>query len=88
MIFSELETPARRGVVMSSARLVLKAFAIGGLTLVILIALFMISDTIDSRQKYRDEASKSIAESYASSQTIAGPILVQSSARKSARASG
>jgi inner membrane protein len=77
MIFSELETPVRQGVVMSSARLVLKAFAIGGLTLVILIALFMISDTIDSRQKYRDEASKSIAESYASSQTIIGPILVR-----------
>jgi len=77
MIFSELENPSRRGIFMTSTRLFFKAFTIGGLTVVILIALVMISDTIDSRQKYRDEASKSIKDSYASSQTLVGPILIR-----------
>jgi inner membrane protein len=61
----------------SSSKLALKAFAIAGLTLVILIALFMIGDTISSRQGYRDDAARSIAESYASSQTIIGPVLIR-----------
>jgi inner membrane protein len=77
MVFSELENPPRQGIFMTSTRLFLKAFTIGGLTLVILIALFMINATIEGRRKYRDEASKSIADSYASSQTIAGPILIR-----------
>ena len=77
MVFSELENPPRQGIFMTSARLALKAFTIGGLTLVILIALFMINGMISSRQKYRDEASSTIKESYASSQTLIGPILVR-----------
>ena len=61
----------------SNFRLALKDFAIAGLTVVILIALFLIGNVIDSRHGYRDEAAKSIAESYASSQTLTGPILVR-----------
>jgi inner membrane protein len=61
----------------NSNKLGLKAFAIAGLTLVILIALFMIGDTISSRESYRDEAVKSIEDSYASSQTFVGPVLVR-----------
>ena len=77
MIFSQQQTPPRQGISMTSARLVLKAFAIAALTIVILIALFMISDVIDSRQNYRNEARTSIEESYASSQTLVGPILIR-----------
>jgi inner membrane protein len=77
MVFSELENPPRQGIFMNSARLVLKAFTIGGLTLVILIALFMINGIISGRQKYRDEAGSSIRDSYASSQTLIGPVLVR-----------
>lgn len=77
MIFSQQQTPTRQGISMTSARLVLKAFAIAALTIVILIALFMISDVIESRQNYRNEARASIEESYASSQTLAGPILIR-----------
>src|SRR5271170_2878025 len=77
MIFSQQQTPTRQGISMTSARLVLKAFAIAALTIVILIALFMISDVIDSRQNYRNEARTSIEESYASNQTLVGPILIR-----------
>jgi inner membrane protein len=77
MMFEQQDDVVQQRVGMSSARLILKAFAIAGLTLVILIALYMIGDTIDSRQKYRDEASKSIADSYASGQTIIGPVLIR-----------
>ena len=77
MIFSQQQTPPRQGISMSSARLVLKAFAIAALTIVILIALFLISDVIDSRQNYRNEARTSIEQSYASSQTLVGPLLIR-----------
>ncbi len=77
MIFSQQQTPTRQGISMSSAKLVLKVLAIGALTIVILIALFMISNIISSRQSYRDDARRSIEESYASSQTIVGPILIR-----------
>ena len=77
MIFSQQQTPPRQGISMSSAKLVLKVFAIGALTIAILIALFMISNIIDSRQAYRNDARKSIEESYASSQTLVGPILIR-----------
>jgi inner membrane protein len=62
---------------MVNARLVLKLFAIGVLTFVILIALYAVSSVIDSRQAYRDQAVQSISSSYASGQTIVGPIFVQ-----------
>jgi inner membrane protein len=63
--------------VTGPVRLAFKAFVVAGVTVVILIALYVISGTIDSRQGYRDEATRSIAQSYAASQTIAGPILVR-----------
>ena len=57
--------------------LVLKALVIGGLTVLLLVALFMVNGVISSRQAYRDEATQSIAESYAGPQTLIGPVLVQ-----------
>jgi inner membrane protein len=60
-----------------SPSLILKLLAIGGLTLIILIALFMVESVISERQGYRDEAASSIAASYASEQRIVGPLLVQ-----------
>ena len=68
---------SQHGVSGSSGRLALKAFIVAGLAVIILLALFAISSTIDSRQSYRDDAARSIAESYASSQTIIGPVLVR-----------
>src|SRR6266851_1140944 len=62
---------------MVMGKLVLKMFAIGVLTFVILIALYAVSSVIDSRQAYRDQAVQSISSSYASAQTIVGPIFVQ-----------
>jgi inner membrane protein len=55
----------------------LKLLVIGGITLVMLIALAMINHVIAERQGYRDEAVKSIADSYAGAQTIVGPVLVR-----------
>jgi inner membrane protein len=75
MIFSQ--QPTRQGISMTSVKLVLKVFAIGALTLIIMIALYMISDIISSRQSYRNDARNSIEESYASSQTLVGPILIR-----------
>jgi inner membrane protein len=77
MIFSQQQTPTRQGISMTSTKLVLKAFAIAALTIVILIALFLISDIIGDRQSYRNDARKSIEQSYASSQTLVGPILIR-----------
>ena len=57
--------------------LTVKLFAIAGLTVVILIALWMVSSTIDDRQRYRDDAVSSIEASYAGPQTIVGPVLVR-----------
>jgi len=57
--------------------LFLKGLAIAGLTGVILIALLMVSGIIDDRQRFRDEAVKSIEESYAGTQTLIGPVLVR-----------
>jgi len=63
--------------VKKTLSLFLKLLIIGGLALVILIALFMISSVITDRQSYRDAAVKSITDSYASEQRIFGPLLVQ-----------
>lgn len=57
--------------------LVLKALIISGLTVVLLVALFMVNGVISSREAYRDEATQSIAESYAGPQTFVGPVLVE-----------
>ena len=58
-------------------RLALKLLAIGGVTCVILIALFMVNSTISERQGYRDDALRSIETSYAGPQTLIGPVLVR-----------
>ena len=57
--------------------LVLKALIISGLTVVLLVALFLVNGVISSREAYRDEATQSIAESYAGPQTFVGPVLVE-----------
>src|SRR5471030_1746619 len=62
---------------MKKAMLFLKLFIIGGLAVVILIALLLVENVISGRQEYRDEAVKSISASYASEQRILGPLLVQ-----------
>jgi inner membrane protein len=57
--------------------LLLKLAVIGALTLVILIALYLVDGVISDRQAYRDDAVTSITASYASEQKIFGPLLVQ-----------
>jgi inner membrane protein len=57
--------------------LALKMVVIGVVTGVILIALAMVNGTINDRQKYRDDAVKSIEASYAGPQTVIGPVLVR-----------
>jgi inner membrane protein len=63
--------------VKKSLSLLLKLLVIGGLALVILIALYMVDGVITDRQSSRDEAVTSITSSYASGQKIFGPVLVQ-----------
>jgi inner membrane protein len=58
-------------------KLVLKMMVIGVVTGAILIALATVNGTITDRQKYRDDAVKSIEASYAGPQTLIGPVLVQ-----------
>jgi inner membrane protein len=57
--------------------LALKLFVIGVVMGVILIALGMVNATINDRQKYRDDAVKSIEASYAGPQTVIGPVLIR-----------
>jgi inner membrane protein len=57
--------------------LILKLIAIGGLSLVILIALFLVDGLITDRENYRKEATVAIASGYASEQRVLGPVLVQ-----------
>jgi inner membrane protein len=57
--------------------LFLKLIAIGALSLVILIALFLVEGLITDRESYRKQATEEIASSYASEQRILGPVLVQ-----------
>jgi inner membrane protein len=54
-----------------------KAFAILALTCVILIALFMVSNVVDDRERYRRAAVHSIEASYAGPQALIGPVLVR-----------
>ena len=58
-------------------KLAFKLFVIGVVTGVSLIALAMVNSTITDRQKYRDDAVKSIETSYAGPQTMIGPVLVR-----------
>ena len=57
--------------------LFLKLIIIGGLAVVILIALYLVDNVISDRQSYRDQAVESISQSYATEQRILGPVLVQ-----------
>ncbi len=54
-----------------------KLLVIGVVTGVILIALAMVNGTINDRQKYREDAVKSIEASYAGPQTVIGPVLIR-----------
>src|SRR5687768_9676859 len=56
--------------------LLFKLLAIGALTLVICIALGMISDTVGERANFRQQAVASIATDSVRQQSIAGPVLV------------
>jgi inner membrane protein len=58
-------------------KLAFKLLVIGVVTGIILIALAMVNGTITDRQKYRDDAVKSIEASYAGPQTVIGPVLVR-----------
>ena len=58
-------------------KLAFKLLIVGVVTGVILIALAMVNNTIIDRQKYRDNAVKSIETSYAGPQTLIGPVLVR-----------
>jgi len=55
----------------------LKLLVICLVTGVILVALALVNGTIGERQKYRDDAVKSIEDSYAGPQTLIGPVLVR-----------
>jgi len=57
--------------------LALKLLVIGIVTIVISVALVMVNGTITDRQRYRDDTVRSIEASYASQQTLIGPVLVR-----------
>jgi inner membrane protein len=61
---------------MNRIHLLLKAGAVGLLTLLLLIPLAMINGTIAERQSYREQAVESVARSFAGAQSLAGPVLV------------
>ena len=61
------------------SRISTKLFAVVLLTVVILFALLGVGITISSRENYRQEAIQSISQSYAGTQTIVAPVLMQHS---------
>jgi inner membrane protein len=61
---------------MNRINLILKALAVGLLTLLLLIPLGMINGTISERAMYRQQAVESVARSFAGPQVLAGPVLV------------
>lgn len=56
--------------------LILKAAAIGALTLVLLIALGMVSGIVFERRALQQQVEANIAETSAGAQTLTGPVLV------------
>ena len=58
-------------------RMVLKGFVIVALSVAILLSLVYVNSVIAERQSYREDAVKSIEESYSGPQTIIGPVLVR-----------
>lgn len=61
---------------MKNMRLLLRFLTVGGLVLLLLVPLTMIRGTIAERTAYRAQAVRSIAQSYAGEQTVAGPVLI------------
>ncbi|MEG3048914.1 MAG: cell envelope integrity protein CreD [Thermomonas sp.] len=57
-------------------RLAFKAVMVAILTLAILVPLTMVRGTINERQMYRQQAVEAVAQSYARTQHLAGPVLV------------
>jgi inner membrane protein len=55
--------------------LVAKGIALLVVIVILMIGLGMIADVVSDRQRYRTEASNSIASSYAGEQTILGPMI-------------
>ena len=53
-----------------------KMMVIGGLMLLLLIPLMMIEEVVKERSSYRDQARRSIAQSWTGEQTLVGPLLV------------
>lgn len=56
--------------------LFIKLLTIGGLMLLLMIPLTMISSTVDERRHYRESVADNIARSASYSQTLTGPVLV------------
>ncbi len=52
-----------------------KLIALGGVVLLLLIGLSLISDTLRDRQRYRNAAAHSVARSLAGPQTLIGPLI-------------
>jgi inner membrane protein len=61
---------------MNRFTLLFKTAAVGLLTLLLLIPLAMINDTVADRVRYREEAVNTVAQSFAGAQTVTGPVLV------------
>ncbi len=57
-------------------RLLAKTLLIGLLSLIILIALGLVSGKVSEREHYKDDAKRSIAQSWTAAQKLTGPILV------------
>jgi inner membrane protein len=53
-----------------------KMLVIGGLVLLLLIPLMMIEGVVKERSHYREEARRSIAQSWTGEQKVVGPLLV------------
>ncbi|MCU6498125.1 cell envelope integrity protein CreD [Rugamonas sp. A1-17] len=57
-------------------KLLFKLLAIGGLTVVLGIALMLIQSTIDERLRFHDQAVQSVANDSVREQVVVGPVLV------------
>jgi inner membrane protein len=68
-----LQAAGRPGMVM---RLPLKMLLVVGMTIAIMVPLWLIRATISERQGYRTQAIENVARSYAGPQALSGPVLV------------
>ena len=60
---------------MKKESITLRIILIAAIIIILLIPLFMIQSLIDERQSYRDDAVREVSKSWATAQTIGGPIL-------------